>query len=161
MIVANNTVVSLDFTLRDDDGTVIDTSDGTEPLEYLHGHGQIVEGLERALEGRSAGEQFAVVVAPADGYGVVTNEGAIRVPLNELPEGAEPEIGMEIEAVSPGGESATLFVLEVSDDSVLLGADHPLAGVALHFDVRVLNVRAATKDEIDHGHAHSVDGHAH
>lgn len=160
MKIASNAVVAFDYTLTDDEGRVLDSSDGTGPLTYLHGQGQIVPGLENALEGRSIGERFSVVVQPSEGYGERNANHVLRVPREELPEG-EPEVGMELEAVGPNGEVATLWVVGVEDDEVLLSTDHPLAGVTLHFDVTVRSVREASAEEIAHGHVHGEGGHHH
>jgi FKBP-type peptidyl-prolyl cis-trans isomerase SlyD len=159
MRITKNVVVSIDYTLRDDEGEVLDSSEGDEPLVYLHGQGQIIEGLENSLDGRATGDAFKVTVAPKDGYGEKSTSGAVRVPREELPEGPDPEVGMELEAVGPNGEVATLYVVGVEDDSVLLSTDHPLAGVTLHFDVTIREVRDATADELSHGHAHGPGGH--
>ncbi len=158
MRITKNCVVSIDYTLRDDEGEVLDSSEGDEPLVYLHGEGQIIEGLENALDGKSTGDAFQITVAPKDGYGEKGTTGAVKVPRTELPDGPDPEVGMELEAVGPNGEVATLYVVGVEDDSVLLSTDHPLAGVTLHFDVKIREVREATADELAHGHAHGPGG---
>ncbi|MEI8257339.1 MAG: FKBP-type peptidyl-prolyl cis-trans isomerase, partial [Deltaproteobacteria bacterium] len=158
MQITKNAVVSIDYTLRDDQGEVLDSSDGDEPLIYLHGQGQIIEGLENALDGRSTGDAFKITVSPKDGYGEKSATGAVRVPSEELPEGPAPEIGMELEAVGPNGEVATLYVVGVEKDAVMLSTDHPLAGVTLHFDVSIREVREASADEMEHGHVHGPGG---
>jgi FKBP-type peptidyl-prolyl cis-trans isomerase SlyD len=161
MQIGPNSVVAFDYTLTDGEGEVLDTSSGDEPLTYLHGHGQIVPGLESAMLGKKAGDKFKAVVTPKDGYGESGAGERITVPREELPEGPDPEVGMELEAVGPNGEHASLWIAEVNDDSVVLTSDHPLAGVTLHFDVEVRSVREATKDELEHGHAHGEGGHHH
>jgi FKBP-type peptidyl-prolyl cis-trans isomerase SlyD len=158
MRITKNAVVSIDYTLRDDEGEVLDTSDGDEPLVYLHGEGQIIEGLENALDGRVIGDAFKIVVSPKDGYGEKSTTGAVRVTIEELPEGPTPEVGMELEAVGPNGEVATLYVVGVEADAVMLSTDHPLAGVTLHFDVTIREVREASAEELTHGHAHGPGG---
>jgi FKBP-type peptidyl-prolyl cis-trans isomerase SlyD len=125
----------------------------------LHGQGQIIEGLENALDGRQAGDAFKIVVSPKDGYGEKGNAGAVRVPKEGLPEGPEPEVGMELEAEGPNGDVVTLYVVGVEKDAVMLSTDHPLAGLTLHFDVTVREVRQASADELAHGHVHGPGGH--
>ena len=161
MKISRGTVVSIDFTLTDDAGEVIDSSDGGEPLVYLHGEGHIVEGLERALEGRKEGDSFSVDVEPELGYGEESGEEPVRVSRKQLPAEPPPEVGMDLHAVDDSGEEQTFWIVDVDDESVLLSADHPLAGLTLHFDVKVREVRAATEEELAHGHAHGPDGHHH
>ena len=161
MKIAKDAVVAIEYTLTDDDGDVLDTSEGSEPLTYLHGKGQMIPGLERALEGKAAGDAFTIVVEPKDGYGEKEAPGTIKLPRDQLPEGPEPEVGMELEAAGPDGEVETLFIVGVEKDAVLLSTDHPLAGVTLHFDVKVHTVRAATQQELAHGHVHGPEGHNH
>lgn len=161
MKITRGKVVSIDYKLTDDDGEVIDSSEGDEPLVYLHGEGQIVEGLEKALEGRVVGDEFSVAVPPEAGYGIESGEPPIRVPRTALPPEPEPEIGMDLHAESPEGEVQTFYIVEVEDDAVLVTADHPLAGLTLNFEVAVREVRDATAEELAHGHAHGPDGHHH
>jgi FKBP-type peptidyl-prolyl cis-trans isomerase SlyD len=130
-------------------------------MVYLHGYGQIVPGLERALVGKKVGEQLQVVVEPRDGYGENAASKPIRVPKKDLPPGVEPEEGMGFNTVTPEGQELTLWVIGSEKDEVLFSLDHPLAGVTLHFDVTIREVRAATKDELAHGHAHGPEGHHH
>jgi FKBP-type peptidyl-prolyl cis-trans isomerase SlyD len=161
MEIGPNSVVVFDYTLRNDAGEVLDSSDGSEPLIYLHGHGQIVSGLEAALTGKKVGDKFKAVVPPEEGYGEAGEGETVTVPREELPPGPDPEVGMELSALGPDGEEASLWITEVNDQTVTLTADHPLAGVTLHFDVEVKSVRAATAEELAHGHAHDGDGHGH
>lgn len=161
MKISKDSVVSLEYKLSDPSGELIDSSEDG-PMVYLHGHHQIVAGLEKALTGKSAGESFQVVVAPADGYGEKASGGkTITLPRSDLPPGLEPEEGMGLNAVGQNGKEVTLWVHEVKKDEVLVSLEHPLAGVTLHFDVKINEVRAATKDELSHGHAHGPDGHHH
>lgn len=154
MKIGPNAVVSIDYTLTDPDGEVLDSSTEDGPLTYLHGAGEIVPGLEGALEGRAAGESFKVVVAPGDGYGEKSTQGPVKITRDELPDDVEPEEGMEFEATGPDGSTMYFWVEKVEGEHVHLSLDHPLAGVTLHFDVTVREVRAATRDELAHGHAH-------
>lgn len=161
MQIADDTVVSLEYKLTDSEGEELDSSEDG-PLVYLHGHGNIVPGLESALTGKTAGEALKVVVKPADGYGERAGGKPIRLSRKELPPGLEPEEGMGLGAQGADGRDVTLFVTKVTKDAVTLSLDHPLAGVTLHFDVKILEVRAATEEELSHGHAHGDgDGHHH
>ena len=157
MKIAQDAVVSFDYTLKDDEGTVLDESAG-EPLIYLHGHDMIVPGLEQALEGKTVGEQVLAVIAPADGYGERTEDGTMRVERARLPEGFDGDVGDPIEAGAPDGSALTLWIINANDEAVFVSTDHPLAGVTLHFDVTIREVRAATHDELSHGHVHGPGG---
>lgn len=161
MKIAEGSVVELNYTLRDDDGEVLDSSDEDGTLHYLHGHGQIVPGLEKALEGRVVGDEVKVVVAPEEGYGPHFDDRVVTVARDRLPAGEDPEVGMVLEGNGPGGESILLRVVAVTDEGVTLDANHPLAGENLHFEVIVVAIREATEEELQHGHAHGPDGHGH
>ncbi|HJL42152.1 MAG TPA: peptidylprolyl isomerase [Myxococcales bacterium LLY-WYZ-16_1] len=160
MKVQNDAVVSIEYTLRDDAGAVIDKSGG-EPLSYLHGHGNIVPGLERKLEGMEAGASTRATVPPEEGYGERNEEAQFSVPRNELPDELEPKVGMMLSGQAQGGQAVPLWIAGVSDSAVELDANHPLAGRTLDFEVTVREVRAATAEELEHGHAHGATGHAH
>ena len=161
MKIANGTVVGIDYSLHLGDGQVIDASEPKEPLTYLHGEGQIVPGLEAALEGLEAGSKKQVVVEPAEGYGEHDDRGIQTVPRKAFPPDFEPEIGMSLTAEGPGGEAVPFSVREVRPDEVVIDLNHPLAGKTLHFDVTVRDVRQATDEELSHGHAHGEGGHQH
>lgn len=159
-LIADDKVVSIHYTLRDDDGDVIDSSSGGEPLEYLHGAGNIVPGLERQLAGKRIGDKLTAVVKPEDGYGVPQGPGPQAVPRASFPEDVELEEGLQFFAGGPDGD-IPLWVVAVEDDVVLVDANHPLAGVTLHFEVEVVGLRDATADEKEHGHPHGEGGHHH
>lgn len=152
-------VVSMHYTLTDDGGAVIDSSRDGEPFEYLHGHGNIVPGLEQALEGTEPGHRSAVTVAPAKGYGEHQFQAVFQVPREQFPPGEEIAVGMRVHGEGPDGVMA-FTVVGVSPETVTLDANHPLAGKTLHFDVEVVSVREATRQELSHGHVHS-GGHDH
>ncbi len=156
MKISQDTVVALDFTLTDDSGEIIDSSEG-EALSYLHGHGELVVGLERALSGRAVGDKIEVTVSPEEGYGEVTDGLRISVERSELPDDLDPEVGMELSCDGPDEEPVTMWVVEVADDYVHLDGNHPLAGQTLHFKVEVVSIRPATDTELDHGHVHEGD----
>lgn len=160
MQIASATVVAFEYTLTDGDGAVIDQSPPGEPLSYLHGAGNIVPGLERQLEGLAVGDERTCVVPPNEGYGLATNQG-IRVPRAEFPDEMEPQVGMAVGATGPDGKTVPLFIKGVSDEEVFLSFDHPLAGVTLHFAVAIRSIRAASDEELAHGHPHGPGGHHH
>lgn len=151
-------VVTLNYTLTDSDGNVIDQSqDGS--FAYLHGASNIIPGLENALQGKQAGDSVEVSVDPADGYGERDASKTQAVPRNMFPEDTEIQPGMQFQAQGPNGESLVVTVVEIDDDSVTVDGNHPLAGVQLNFAVDVLEVRDAQQEELDHGHVHSPGGH--
>lgn len=161
MKIAAGSVVGIDYSLHLGDGRVIDASGPGEPLTYLHGEGQIVPGLESALEGLSTGDRKQVVVTPSDGYGDHDPAGVQEVPRKAFPADFGPEVGMQLTAQGEDGEAVPFLVREVRPESVVIDLNHPLAGKTLHFDVTVREVRAATEEEIAHGHAHGPEGHGH
>ena len=158
-VIAPDQVVQFHYTLRDDDGDVVDSSANDEPLTYLHGPGGIVPGLEQALLGRAVGESLQVVVAPEQGYGYPVPHPPRRIPRHVFPADAELERGDQFFGPGPTGEAEALWVLEATASYVEVTTNHPLAGYVLHFDVEVVAVRPATAEEIEHGHAHGADGH--
>jgi len=154
MKIAQERVVSIHYTLTDDAGQELDSSAGGEPLSYLHGVGGLVPGLERELEGRKAGDQFSASIEPKDAYGEVNPELIHEVPLNVLAEIENLCVGMQLESRSPDGRVYKLTVDAIGDTTATLNANHMLAGKTLHFEVEVTDVRAATPEELEHGHAH-------
>jgi FKBP-type peptidyl-prolyl cis-trans isomerase SlyD len=153
-------VVLIHYILKDDAGTIIDSSAGGEPLAYIQGHGNLVPGLEKALEGKPEGTKLAVSIAPADGYGVHDAELVQRVPKRSLQGAGEIKKGMQFQSRTPDG--MRLFtVTAVVGDMVTLDGNHPLADQTLNFDVEVVTVREATAEELEHGHVHGAGGHHH
>ncbi len=161
MKIEKGNVVGIDYSLHLGDGQVVDRSDPGDPLTYLHGEGQIVPGLESALEGLAVGDTKQVVVAPAEGYGDHDPRGVQEVPRTAFPPDFQPEVGMELTAQGPQGEPVPFSIREVKLESVVIDLNHPLAGKTLHFDVTVREVRPATDEEKEHGHAHGAHGHDH
>jgi len=161
MQIAEKKVVTIDYTLKNAVGEVLDTSSGGDPLLYIHGASQIVPGLERALTGLSAGQSTDVVVEPADGYGARDPEGVFGVPRNAFPAEAKLEVGMSFVGEDEEGQAVPVRVVEVRDDVVIVDANHPLAGEKLFFHVDIRDVRDATLEELMHGHAHGPGGHSH
>ena len=156
--VKDGQVVSVEYTLRVD-GKVIDSSSEAEPLEYLHGAGNIIPGLERELEGLSVGGSRSVVVAPADGYGELDEEAYIEAPKSEFPKDMPLEPGVEMELTGPDGHPMYARIERLEGENVVLNMNHPLAGAELHFEVKVIRVRDATCEEMDHGHVHGAHHH--
>ncbi len=160
MQIANDVVVSIEYTLTDDQGTVIDSSVGGEPLTYLHGAGNIIPGLEGALEGKKVGDSFKVSVPPAEGYGE-KDEGLLQVVPRGMFQGVDQvEVGMQFHAQTDHGMQV-ITVAGVEGDNVTVDGNHPLAGQNLNFDVKVVDIRAATGEELEHGHVHGAGGHHH
>jgi FKBP-type peptidyl-prolyl cis-trans isomerase SlyD len=154
LLIDDNLVVSMHYTLTDDDGNTIDSSEGAEPLSYLHGAGNIIPGLEQALVGKTQGDACKVDVEAAQAYGEIKPE-MIQVVPREAFEGVESiEVDMAFEAQSPEGDVQRIVVRQVEGDQVTVDANHPLAGMDLHFDVQILTIRDATAEEMSHGHVH-------
>ena len=160
MQIAKNAVVSIEYTLTGPDGKVIDTSEGHEPLVYLQGAGNIIPGLERELEGKGVGDALSVSVAPADGYGERRDQLVQEVQRQSFQGVEKIEEGMQFQANTPQGPRV-VRVTKVAGNRVTVDANHPLAGIPLKFDVKVVDVRAATDEELQHGHAHGPGGHHH
>jgi len=157
MKIEKNKVVSFDYTLTDSDHEVLDTSTGDSPLAYLHGNGHIVPGLEKAMEGRSAGDSFSVSLPPEEGYGIRDESKVGEAPLSAFAKVPDLAPGMQFEAQGPHGlEMVT--VISIGDENVTLDGNHPLAGETLNFEVTVREVRDATAEELEHGHAHGPGG---
>jgi FKBP-type peptidyl-prolyl cis-trans isomerase SlyD len=158
-IIGQDQVVSLEFRLTDERGDLIDSSEEGDPLVYLHGHDQIVPGLENALEGKAEGHSGRVVVPPEDGYGESDPELVFTEPRSSF--SFPVEVGQMLEASDEDGESYEYQVVGLTEDGVTLDGNHPLAGMTLTFDVTVVGVRPATAGELSHGHAHGEGGHEH
>ena len=159
MEIKENVVALFEYTLTDDKGEQIDASNG-EPLAYLHGHGNIIPGLESQMVGKKVGDKFQAQVAAADGYGEVQEELIQTVPSSMFQGVDSLEVGMRFEAQSEYG-THSVEITAIDGDEVTVDGNHPLAGVALTFDIEVTGIREATADEIDHGHAHGPGGHHH
>lgn len=157
MQITNNTAVSFHYTLTNNDGEVLDSSVGAEPLLYLHGAGNIIPGLEAALVGKVAGDKLNVAIPPEDAYGVV-DENMKQVVSIKMFEGMDVEVGMQFHADVTYG-SGVITITEINGDDVTIDGNHPLAGEHLNFDVEIVDVRPATADEIAHGHIHGAGCH--
>ena len=148
MQIAKHKVVSIDYTLTDDQGEVIDTSDGKEPLSYIQGTGSIIPGLENALEGKTTGDSLEVTIAPEEGYGEHDESLLVTVPRDRFEDGSEVTVGARFQTPTEHG-MRIVTIVKVEQDTVTVDANHPLAGATLNFDVKVLEIRDATSEEID------------
>ena len=154
MNIDGKCVVSIHYTLTNDKGEKLDSSSDGAPFTYLHGASNIVPGLERALDGKKSGDTVDVVLEPKDAYGDVNPELVQQVPRTAFEDSTDIKPGMQFQAQSPEGKVRLITVTEVGDSEVTVDGNHPLAGQVLHFAVSIEDVRAATDEEIDHGHAH-------
>ncbi len=156
MQITKETVASIHYTLKDNEGNVLDSSAGREPLQYLHGAGNLIIGMEEGLEGKKTGDKMKLKIAPAKGYGEKDDTLVQQVPRSAF--GSQKvEKGMQFQT----NQGQVVTVTHVGLEAVTVDANHPLAGVELNFDVEVMSVRAATADEISHGHVHGPGGHHH
>lgn len=160
MQIAQDKVVLIHYTLKNDAGETLDSSSGGEPLAYIHGQGNLVAGLEKALEGRQSGDKLNVKVEPAEGYGVRDDALIQQVPKRQFG-GANVQPGMQFHAQTSQGHARVVTVVRIQGDMVTVDGNHPLAGETLNFDVEVTEVREATQEELEHGHVHGPGGHHH
>ena len=160
MQIAQNSVVAFHYTLTNDAGEVLDSSEGREPLTYLHGAGNIIPGLEKELEGRAAGEKLNVSVSPEEGYGELQEQLLQEVPRDAFQGVESIEPGMQFQAQTQGGP-LMVTVKKVEGDTVVVDGNHPLAGQQLNFDVEIAEVREASAEEVEHGHVHGEGGVEH
>jgi FKBP-type peptidyl-prolyl cis-trans isomerase SlyD len=159
--ITKDTVVTIDYRLHLGDGKYIEESEKDDPLVYLHGYEEIVPGLEKALEGKKAGDQVKATVPPEDGYGDYDPDAVEEVPREEFPADLELEAGGVVTATDEEGDEVEFTVKELKDKTVVVDFNHSLAGKTLHFEVTVREVRKATAEELEHGHAHGPDDHDH
>ena len=160
MEIENGKVVRIDYTLKNDRGEVVDSSEGREPLSFLHGVGQLLPRLEEEMVGHGAGDTLEVSLSPAEGYGEREEDKVGQIPRSSIGGEGTLEVGTTLQASGPEGETI-LQVTEVGEENVTVDANHPLAGENLHFTVTVQEVREPTPEEKEHGHAHGPGGHQH
>ncbi len=160
MQIAKHKVVTIDYTLTDDSGTIIDSSEGREPLAYIQGMNNIIPGLEAALEGKVAGDQLNVAIPPDQAYGERNDSLRQEVPKDRFDGAEDLEVGMQFHAQTEAGP-LVVTVVGIEGDTVTVDGNHPLAGMTLTFDVKVVEVREASSEELDHGHVHGPGGHHH
>ncbi|OFE12828.1 peptidylprolyl isomerase [Pseudohongiella acticola] len=153
LMIGKNAVVSINYTLTNDAGEVMDTSEGREPLTYLHGANNLIPGLEKEMEGKTSGQSFKVTIPPAEAYGE-SNPELIQTLSKDMFKGVDKvEPGMGFTAQGPQGEQH-IVVTAVDGDQVTIDANHPMAGKTLHFAVEIVSVRDASAEEVEHGHVH-------
>jgi FKBP-type peptidyl-prolyl cis-trans isomerase SlyD len=157
MQVTEKKAVTIKYTLRDEEGAVLDSTDGRDPLTYLHGAGNLVPGVEEALEGKSPGEEVKVTVPPEKGYGTREDDNVRNVPIRKLPAG-KLQPGATVQLNTNHGPVVAV-IKAVKGDYVTLDLNHPLAGKTLRFELEVVEVRDATEEELAHGHVHDPGGH--
>ena len=160
MLIGKDAVAVIDYILKDDDGEILDESQNGE-FVYLHGAQNIISGLEAALQGKQAGDRIKVSLEPEEAYGERDPERIQVVPRDMFETDEEIISGMQFHAESPEGQMMVITVSEVDDDEVTIDSNHAMAGMNLHFDVDVIEVRQATEEELAHGHVHTEDGCSH
>lgn len=160
MNISQDRIVTMHYELTDPNGEVLDSSKGREPLTYLHGHSNLIPGLENRIEGLAANAEVEVEVPAAEAYGERDPAKTIPAKRSQFPAEAKLEAGVQFQADGPQGPMV-VRVIKVEGDDITLDANHPLAGVDLKFAVQILEVREASAEEIDHGHAHGPGGHQH
>jgi len=151
--IENDVVVVMDYSLTVD-GEVVDSSEENGPIAFLQGHGNIIPGLERELAGMKIGDRKQVTVSPADGYGELDPESFVDVPRAEFPAEIPLELGTEIQVAMDDGSEDIAIISDIKADKIQLDFNHPLAGKTLYFDVTITDLREATEEELEHGHAH-------
>ena len=150
--IADGHVVTLHYRLTLDDGTVADESHGGEPLAYLHGHRNIVAGLEKQLTGKSVGDKLDAMVPPAEGYGEYDPQLDQAVPRDKFPPDADLQVGIAFQAETPDGQPIPLWIRDIQGDQITVSPSHPMAGQNLHFTVEIIHIRDATAEELANGH---------
>ena len=160
MQIEENKVILIEYTVRTEEGVLVDTSEGNEPLAYLHGHKNIIPGLENALVGKAVEDELSVTVTPEEAYGERHEQLIKEVPMQAFQGVDKVEPGMQFNAESPQGPQL-ITVTKVEGDTVTVDGNHPLAGVTLNFDVKVVEVREPSEEELSHGHVHGAGGHEH
>jgi FKBP-type peptidyl-prolyl cis-trans isomerase SlyD len=157
-VVADGKVVVVHYTLKGEDGAVIESTEGKEPLAYLHGKRNLIVGLERELEGKEVGAMVSVSVPPADAYGERRGPGPQEVPRKEFPRKMDLREGTPLQIRDSSGNPVQVWVTKVQGSRVWIDIDHPLAGRTLQFDVEIVGIRDPFADELEHGHAHGAHG---
>ena len=161
MKVGKDKVVLMHYTLKNDAGDVIDSSDGADPLPFLQGHGNIIPGLESALEGSKVGDKLDVSIEPEEGYGLRMKDAIQEIPSSALQGVDEVKVGMQLQSQDKDGNAFLVSVTKIEDDKITVDGNHPLAGQTLHFSVSIESVRKAEAEELSHGHVHADGQHHH
>lgn len=160
MKIDNKKVVAIHYTLTDNNGQTIDSSDGSDPLYYLHGFGNIIPGLEEALFGKITGDKLTVSIPPEKAYGLFNENDKLQVNKDQFEGIDEIKIGMDIQTRTEQGIKI-YRVEKIFGDTVVLDGNHALAGETLNFEVEVMDIREASAEELEHGHVHEPGGHHH
>ncbi|MCF8465059.1 MAG: peptidylprolyl isomerase [Flavobacteriales bacterium] len=162
MTITENKVVLIHYTLKDASGEILDSSEGHDPLAFIQGIGNIIPGLEEALAGKAVGDKVKATIEPEKAYGVRVEENVHIVPLSSFQADGDEKLveGMQVRVETNEGVSIA-DVAKIDGEEVTLDLNHPLAGETLHFDVEIIDIREATKQELEHGHAHGPGGHHH
>ena len=161
MKVGKDKVVLMHYTLKNDAGDVIDSSDGADPLPFLQGHGNIIPGLESALEGSKVGDKLDVSIEPEEGYGLRMKDAIQEIPSSALQGVDEVKVGMQLQSQDKDGNAFLVTVTKIEDDKITVDGNHPLAGQTLHFSVSIESIRKAETEELSHGHVHADGQHNH
>jgi len=161
MKVGKDKVVLMHYTLKNDVGDVIDSSDGADPLPFLQGHGNIIPGLESALEGSKVGDKLDVSIKPEEGYGERMKDAIQEIPSSALQGVDEVKVGMQLQSQDKDGNAFLVSVTKIEDDKITVDGNHPLAGQTLHFSVSIESIRKAEAEELSHGHVHADGQHNH
>jgi FKBP-type peptidyl-prolyl cis-trans isomerase SlyD len=156
MQIAEKKAVTIKYTLRDEEGAVLDSTDGRDPMTYLHGAGNLVPGVEEALEGKSPGDEIKVIVPPEKGYGLREEDNVRNVPVRKLPGKIKPGSAVQL---NTNHGTIVAVVKAIQGDYATVDLNHPLAGKTLRFELEVVDVRDATEEELSHGHVHGPGGH--
>ena len=159
MKIEKNKVVSINYTLKDNDGLVIDSSNGKDPLAYIHGIGSLIVGLENELNGKAVGDKISTTIQPEEGYGQRNDALLQKTPIDRFGD-TEVKPGMQFQSNGEGGP-IIVTIVKIEDGIVFVDGNHPLAGVVLNFDVEVMEIRDASEEELSHGHVHGPGGHHH
>jgi len=158
--ISENTVVQFHYTLKDESGASLESTSGNEPVTYLHGHNNLLPGLENALEGREAGDKLSVTLGPNDAFGEPRANSQLEVPVDHLMGAPAWQPGM-VAIVNTNQGQRQVTVVKVDGEVATIDTNHPLAGKTLVFDLDVIGVRQASEEEISHGHVHGEGGHHH
>jgi len=161
MQISKNKVVTLEYTLKDNEGVVIDQTTGDDTFAFIHGIGGIIPGLENALDGKQADDALNITIEPDEAYGQREEALLAEVPMDRFDGAGEIQEGMQFQTASEDGTARVVTVVKIEDGMVTVDGNHPLAGVTLNFDVKVIAVREATQEELEHGHVHGPGGHQH
>ena len=154
MKVESGKVVTMHYTLKNDTGEVVDSSEGKEPLPFLQGHGNIIPGLETALEGSMVGDKLDVTVEPEEAYGLRIQDAIQEIPSSALKGVDNVEVGMQLQSQDEQGNPFVVVVTKIEEETITVDANHPLAGETLHFSVSIESIRDAQEEELSHGHVH-------